>query len=159
MYSLWNTESKSKLPPLMWQAPLAACSLPKYLIPHSFFSLNFLPFQIVDAFQHVMRSFGGERADTTFWATLNRAFFQNKKSLQGYFLKSIAVLPLFPHFLHQWCFSSPASSFSPALCLCPRWRAGWPHSMQCWDDWTVWLGYQHQQGSLMLSEQGASFQT
>ena len=79
--------------------------------------LKFLPFQIVDAFHHIMRSFGGREGRYGLLNYTKTSLSHTKKALQGYFLKSIAALPFFPHFLHQHCFSSPASSFSPALCL------------------------------------------
>lgn len=56
-------------------------------------------------------------------------FFQTKKCLQDYFLKSVSVLPLFPHLIPV----AFHSSFSYAPCLSPGWRAGWPHCTQCWE--------------------------
>lgn len=160
MYSLWNTENKSKLPPLIWQAPLAVCSLQKYLNPSSFFSLNFFTISNCRCFSECYEKLWWREGRCNLLSCIKTSlFFQTKKYLQYYFLKYIAVLPLFPHSLYQWCFRSPASSFSPAQCLSPRWTGGWPHCTQGWDAWRVWFGYQHQQGSLMLSEQDVSFQT
>lgn len=142
MYSLWNTENKSKLPHLIWRSPLAACFLSKYLSPWSFFSLNFFTISNCRCFSACYEKlWGGERADTTSWVTLKPVFFSDQKVSSRLFLEIYCSLAFIPTFLTPVVFQLPSILFQP--CSVPvsqvEGRLATLHPVLRWLDSLVWV--------------------